>query len=591
MSRPPPPSATADLRREINPRIWRACAGASVKIPILQSRVYYFPPGHFEHCCDSTAKISSSSTSSSSAILCTVSSVELLADPITDEVFAHLSLTPIPHGESTPAPPLLNLSKYDIDEEENKVVAFAKILTPSDANNGGGFSVPRYCADSVLPPLDFQANIPVQNLTITDIHGVRWDFRHIYRGTPRRHLLTTGWSKFVNGKKLIAGDSAVFMKKSVNELFIGVRRAPVSTNNNETSFYGEAHDEFSSYNQSSDEANEEEEEANVKMGFRRSGKGKLTAKAVSEAMYKAANGMPFEVVYYPTARWSEFVVRAEEVESSMAIAWSPGTSVKMAMETDDSSRITWFQGTVSSTVQETGPWRGIPWKHLQITWDEPEVLLNMKRVNPWQVEVVANTAQFHAAFPPTKALKFTHSNVFFNGGEGESLYPRRGPPSAAPGVDPPRPYTFSYTTFPAGMQGARQYGFSSYNPTGGFNGVNPLDNLFDPLPKLEKFSTDMIFGSPSWDDLSPNNNTTNISSGNRVPNSSKANSFKLFGKIINVHEEHAESGLDESGLDEEENGSKESSDYEPLIQTGLSLNHGGLQGKSRQRRRLSGARA
>ncbi|KAI4994979.1 hypothetical protein ZWY2020_034882 [Hordeum vulgare] len=36
-------------------------------------------------------------------------------------------------------------------------------------------------------------------------------FRHIYRGTPLRHLLTTGWSNFVNEKKLLAGDSIVFL--------------------------------------------------------------------------------------------------------------------------------------------------------------------------------------------------------------------------------------------------------------------------------------------------------------------------------------------------------------------------------------------
>lgn len=35
------------------------------------------------------------------------------------------------------------------------MVTFAKILTPADANNDGGFSVRRYCVDFVFPPLDF----------------------------------------------------------------------------------------------------------------------------------------------------------------------------------------------------------------------------------------------------------------------------------------------------------------------------------------------------------------------------------------------------------------------------------------------------
>ncbi|ESQ27333.1 hypothetical protein EUTSA_v10018331mg [Eutrema salsugineum] len=576
-----PPSANADVLREVDPRIWRACAGASVQIPTLYSRVYYFPQGHVEHCCASS--VISSFPSSTSPVPCIVSSIELLADPITDEVFAHLFLQPIAPDQFMP-PNFSRFGRYESEDEENKVVTFAKILTPSDANNGGGFSVPRYCADSVFPSLDFQADPPVQKLFITDIHGVLWDFRHIYRGTPRRHLLTTGWSKFVNSKKLIAGDSVVFMRKSPDALFIGVRRAPIS-NSGGTSFYGGAGagaggDEFSSYYQSSVVA-AKDEDPSVKKGFRRTGRGKLTTEAVAEAINKAAQGLPFEVVYYPTAGWSDFVVRAEDVEASMAIFWTPGTRVKMAMETEDSSRITWFQGIVSSTFQETGPWRGSPWKQLQITWDEPEILQNVKRVNPWQVEIVANSSQLHAAFPPTKRLKFPHSaGGLLSGEEGDHLYSQRGLLSSVAPAGDPSPYMFPYTTFPAGMQGARHYEFGSFNPTG-FIGENPPqlcnNNFFSPLPGLGKVSTEMNFGSPPSEDLSPNSNTTNLSSGNdpvgnRGPTSARTNSFQLFGKIINV-QEPSESGLAESGLYEED-GSKESSDNEVLNETQLSLTHG-----------------
>ncbi|XXG39725.1 hypothetical protein AAC387_Pa01g0608 [Persea americana] len=80
-----------------------------------------------------------------------------------------------------------------------------EILTPSDTNNGGGFSVPRFCADSIFPRLNFNANPPMHNISIRDMHETKWEFWHIYRGTPRRHLLMTGWSKFINQKKLCAG--------------------------------------------------------------------------------------------------------------------------------------------------------------------------------------------------------------------------------------------------------------------------------------------------------------------------------------------------------------------------------------------------
>ncbi|CAA7039582.1 unnamed protein product [Microthlaspi erraticum] len=141
---PPSESTAGDILREVDPRIWRACAGASVQIPSLYSRVYYFPQGHVEHCCASSPLISFSSTP---PVPCLVSSIELLADPITDEVFAHLVLQPMAPEHFIPT----NLSKfgrYEGDVEENKVITFAKILTPSDANNGGGFSL--HDTDSVL---------------------------------------------------------------------------------------------------------------------------------------------------------------------------------------------------------------------------------------------------------------------------------------------------------------------------------------------------------------------------------------------------------------------------------------------------------
>ncbi|CAH8354742.1 unnamed protein product [Eruca vesicaria subsp. sativa] len=553
----PPTSATAD--RQIDPKIWRACAGASVQIPTLFSRVYYFPQGHVEHCSPSSTISSSVVTS---PIPCVVSSINLLADPITDEVFAHLTLHPVSPDQFNFPPSRFPHHEGDDDERE-EVVTFAKVLTASDANNGGGFSVPRYCADSVFPPLDFQADPPVQKLFIVDVHGVVWDFRHIYRGTPRRHLLTTGWSKFVNSKKLIAGDSVVFMRKSVHEMFIGVRRAPISNNKGPGvgggSYFGDEYIAGGYYGG----GKVEEDGGNAKKGFRRVGKGKMTVEAVTEAIGKASRGLPFEVVYYPTAGWSDFVVRAEDVEASLNVYWTPGMRVKMAMETDDSSRITWFQGIVSATFQET-------WKQLQITWDEPEILKNLKRVNPWQVEVVGSSTQFHAATyapppPPTKRSKYPQGgNGFLSGEEGEMIYSGRG----GQAVDP-NPYVYTYTTVPAGMQGARHYEFGSYNNSTGFIGDNthPEFNFFTPLPGLGRVETQMVnFGSEKSDDLSPNSNTTNNSSGNR------GISFQLFGKVITV-QEPAESGVAESSLCEED-GSKESSDNEVPNETQLFLTQG-----------------
>lgn len=271
-------------------------------------------------------------------IACVISHVDFLADPITDQVFAKVLLSPITAME--PSRNFLDqqqLQRSNGSVDENGVVAFAKILTPSDANNGGGFSVPRFCADSIFPPLNYQADPPVQTLSVTDIHGAVWEFRHIYRGTPRRHLLTTGWSKFVNQKKLIAGDSVVFMRDSGGKMFVGLRRSVKYGNNGDgaTARWRE------------------------QIGIR--------AESVVEAVERAVLGLPFEVVYYPRAGWADFIVRAEVVDAAMRVFWTAGMRVKMVVETEDSSRMTWVQGTVTAaSVPDREPWCGSPWGMLEV---------------------------------------------------------------------------------------------------------------------------------------------------------------------------------------------------------------------------------
>ncbi|MCD7450905.1 hypothetical protein HAX54_008967 [Datura stramonium] len=65
--------------------------------------------------------------------------------------------------------------------------------------------VMRKHANECLPPLDMNQQTPTQELIAKDLHGIEWHFKHIFRGQPRRHLLTTGWSTFVSSKRLVAG--------------------------------------------------------------------------------------------------------------------------------------------------------------------------------------------------------------------------------------------------------------------------------------------------------------------------------------------------------------------------------------------------
>lgn len=558
----PPPLPPGDLRL-VDPRIWRACAGASVQIPLLRSRVYYFPQGHLEQSCSSPASILSPLALSKPLIPCIIAAVHFFADPVTDEVFTRLLLHPVSPSQLSAHDSSANQQQQlggRYDDEDDKIVAFAKILTPSDANNGGGFSVPRFCADSIFPVLNYQAEPPVQTLSVTDVHGAVWEFRHIYRGTPRRHLLTTGWSKFVNHKKLIAGDSVVFMKSSTGKMFIGVRRA-VRFGNGSCDYARWRNQIGGGVDRVTGE--ETEGEGIGREGFARSGRGRLTPEAVAEAAERAALGRPFEVVYYPRAGWSDFIVKAEVVEAALSVFWVPGMRVKMAMETEDSSRLTWFQGTVSSSqVRERGPWSGSPWRMLQITWDEPEILQSAKRVSPWQVEFLAPTPPLQTTFPPAKKLKFSQNSGFVSEGDSETFFPTAGLNNSTMGQL--KPSLLSYKTFPAGMQGARQnnFGFFSLNNFMNENSSQTCtDNFFsnNMVAKLKRVSTELNIGSPQSDNLSPDSQSSFHSFvidsvGNRGCNSTKVgiSSFQLFGKVIHM-EEPIESGFDGVGCIEDDN--------------------------------------
>lgn len=342
-------------------------------MPLVNSKVFYFPQGHAEH---AQARVDFSPLPRIPALIpCRVGAVKFLADPETDEVFAKIRLIPMGNAE-------LNAFENGVMEDngsENpeKPASFAKTLTQSDANNGGGFSVPRYCAETIFPRLDYSADPPVQTVIAKDVHGEVWKFRHIYRGTPRRHLLTTGWSTFVNHKKLVAGDSIVFMRAENGDLCVGIRRAKRGIGGGPGSpsgwNRGTSHPD-SPYGGFSVLLREEETKGMrhgeiPSPGGNLTGKGRLRPESVIEAAALAAGGKPFEVVYYPRASTPEFYVKASAVKSAMRIQWCTGIRFKMAFETEDSSRISWFMGTIAS-VQVADPlrWPKSPWRLLQVLW-------------------------------------------------------------------------------------------------------------------------------------------------------------------------------------------------------------------------------
>lgn len=89
---------------------------------------------------------------------------------------------------------------------------------PLKVNKSGIFTVPK---------LDYTRDPSIQNILHPDIHGKIWKFIHIYKGTPQNHLLTTGW--YVKHKKLIVGDSIVFLRADNGDFLLGfIRVVPES---------------------------------------------------------------------------------------------------------------------------------------------------------------------------------------------------------------------------------------------------------------------------------------------------------------------------------------------------------------------------
>ncbi|KAK7261345.1 hypothetical protein RIF29_27654 [Crotalaria pallida] len=411
----------------LDPQLWHACAGGMVQMPLVNSKVLYFPQGHAEHA--QTNLDFGALMRIPPLILCTVAAVKFLADPETDEVFARVRLVPVRNSDVVDYDDGGDGGCGNASENSEKPASFAKTLTQSDANNGGGFSVPRYCAETIFPRLDYSAEPPVQTVIAKDVHGEVWKFRHIYRGTPRRHLLTTGWSSFVNQKKLVAGDSVVFLRAENGDLCIGIRRAkrgigggseaPSGWSSGAGSCGIGPYGAFSVFLREDSKILRNgcgnSSPGGSSGGGNLSGNAKVSPESVREAMALAATNKPFEVVYYPRACTPEFCIKASAVKAAMRIQWCPGMRFKMAFETEDSSRISWFMGTIAS-VQVVDPirWPNSPWRILQVTWDEPDLLHNVKRVSPWLVELVSNMPVINLSpfSQPRKKLRFPSQTDF-----------------------------------------------------------------------------------------------------------------------------------------------------------------------------------
>nr|ADI87602.1 auxin response factor 19 [Solanum lycopersicum]ADN28050.1 auxin response factor 19 [Solanum lycopersicum] len=347
-------------KKSINPELWQACAGPLVNLPAAGTHVVYFPQGHSEQVAASMKKDVDAQIPNypnlPSKLVCLLHNITLHADPEADEVYAQMTLQPVPSFDKEA------LLRSDLSMKANKPQTefFCKTLTASDTSTHGGFSVPRRSAEKIFPPLDYSMQPPAQELVARDLHDNLWTFRHIYRGQPKRHLLTTGWSLFVSGKRLFAGDSVLFIRDEKQQLLLGIRRANRQPTN------------LSSSVLSSD---------SMHIGI------------LAAAAHAAANNSPFTVFYNPRASHSEFVIPlAKYYKATYSSQVSLGMRFRMMFETEESGTRR-YMGTITG-ISDLDPvrWKNSQWRNLQVGWDESTAGERRNRVSIWEIEPV--TAPF-----------------------------------------------------------------------------------------------------------------------------------------------------------------------------------------------------
>ncbi|KAF9690317.1 hypothetical protein SADUNF_Sadunf01G0182900 [Salix dunnii] len=426
--------------------LWHACAGPLVTLPREGELVYYFPQGHMEQLEASMHQGMEQQMPSfnlPSKILCKVVNVQRRAEPETDEVYAQITLLPEPNVTSLLRYQTRFLSaflffdpfaEYAIviissmnqqskvtsldpplpESERCTIHSFCKTLTASDTSTHGGFSVLRRHADDCLPPLDMSQQPPWQELVATDLHGNEWHFRHIFRGQPRRHLLTTGWSVFVSSKKLVAGDAFIFLRGENGELCVGVRRlmrqqmsmpsSVISSQSMHLGVLATASHAIATGTLFSVFYKPRTEHANVPNGLYRNCVF-LCFNKYWNCTFSLNSRFPINNIFQSIS-WltvvaqhqfecmishlcnSHIILKYLEVQNYKL---SVGMRFKMRFEGEEVPERR-FSGTIVGIGDNiSSGWADSDWRSLKVQWDEPSSIMRPERVSHWELEPLVAT--------------------------------------------------------------------------------------------------------------------------------------------------------------------------------------------------------
>ncbi|URE16787.1 auxin response factor [Musa troglodytarum] len=218
---------------------------------------------------------------------------------------------------------------------------------------------------------DVSQQTPSQELVAKDLHGLEWRFKHIFRGQPRRHLLTTGWSTFVASKRLVAGDAFILMRGENDELRVGVRRLVRCQNTLPTSV-------ISSHS--------------------------MHVGVLATASHAISTHTLFMVYYKP--RCNQFIVSLNKYLEATKNEFAVGMRFKMRFEGEDVPEKS-FTGTVIGIGDISSQWPGSKWRSLKVHWDEASSIQKPENISPWDVEPssqpVSTSGDPQAAFSKKRA--------------------------------------------------------------------------------------------------------------------------------------------------------------------------------------------
>lgn len=417
--------SSISLSSSINMELWHACTGPLSTLPKRGNVVVYFTQGHLEQVGFSSPfpPMELPKFDLQPQIFCRVMDVQFLANKENDEVYTQLSLLPLTEVE------IRNLEgkkNGDSGSDEEDIIPcktpqmFCKTLTASDTSTHGGFSVPRRAAEDCFPRLDYKLQRPSQELIAKDLHGDEWRFRHIYRGQPRRHLLTTGWSLFVSQKRLVSGDAVLFLRDENGVLRLGIRRAIRPRNGLPNSII--------------------------------SNQNYLNIISISASAVSSKS--TFSIFYSPRATHADFVVPYQKYIKSVSNLIPKGTRFRMKFNVDDSPE----RSGVVTGICDLDPyrWPHSKWRCLRVRWDDDMANNHQEQVSPWEID-------HSVSLPP---LSIIHSSL--------KLKKLRAGPQAAP-PDHLAP-GFGFSDYEGSFRSSKvlqgQENISRFSPLIGFDKVN-----------------------------------------------------------------------------------------------------------------------